>query len=199
MMSAAQQASSALASAKTAHAVALDALRVAKQEFFEAPTESNRQKVITLEEALSEPALLVERAEFQLSKARGEEAEATRAQQARELADLRSADAERSERVRAATLRLAALEQEAFGLIDEIEAIVRSQTESFHARKRLALALGEAMPERPPPTSLQRAGDVADEIRRAHHRDGRFNKPNGSQVAVWLQPSLWAPPRAKTA
>ena len=198
-MSAAQQASSDLASAKAAHAAALEAVRVAKQEFFEAPTERNRQKVIELELALSEPALLVERAEFQLRRAKQEESEATRTEQARELAELRSVDAERNECVHAVTVRLAALEKEAFGLIDEIEAIVRSQSESFHARKRLALALGEAMPERPPPTSLQRAGDVADEIRREHHKDGRFNKPNGSQVAVWLQPSMWAPSKAKSA
>lgn len=199
MMSAAQQASSELASAKTAHAAALDALRVAKQEFFEAPTEPNRLKVVKLEEALSGPTLLVERAEFQLKKAQREAAEAARVEQTAELAEVRKVDAAQNAQARRAVVQLAALEKEAYSLIDELAAISHDQIQAFHTRKRLALALGEPLPERPPPTALERSRDVADEIALAHREDGRFNKPNARQVSTWLAPSVWVPARAKTA
>jgi len=190
-MSAVQQASSELATAKTAHASALEALRFAKQEFFEDPTEANRQKVIALERALAEPALLVERAEFQLKRAQQEETEQRATDQRKRLDELNAADAARGVRVSELLMALVAAERSAFGLINELEQSVLEQAREFQERKALALSLGEAMPIRPGKNSTDLRYELQSLIKATQIREGRDGYQNG-QVAGWLQPAAFA-------
>lgn len=185
------QARAELTAATTAHDAATEALRAAKVAFFDSATDRDRKAVVVAEETLSASTLLLERAEHRFAAAQREAAEANAADQRRRLTELQAADVARSERAAAILVLLVDAERAAFGLIGEIEQLTRDSANDFHARKSLALSLGEPTPMRPAKNATDLRYELAALIKStqiAEHRDDQ----NNGRVSTWLQPAAFA-------